>query len=198
MLSYDSTKNTVSVQLLIKRKRRKASDGTTTSTKVESIQNVPVAFPRCAGGWITFPLAADDVGQIVFAERSLGDWMGSPAGTEVEQSEETLHPLNGAWFYPGGYPSKSPIDPTNADHPVFHTETELHLGEQGLSADQFVAIAKLVKDEISALRSTVNTNVTLYNAHVHPESGVNTGPPAVPMSSPAAVGEVKATKVKAK
>lgn len=197
VVSYNSSKNTVTVQPLLKRKRRDAA-GAKIVTSMKTIQNVPVAFPRCAGGWITFPLAADDIGQLVFAERTLNDWMKSNPGDEVEPSEDTMHPLNGAWFYPGGYPSKSPIDPTNADHPVFHTESELHLGEQGLSNDQFVAIAKLVKDEISALRNTVNSNVTVFNTHTHPSGMGPTGTPASAESSPAAVGDVKATKVKAK
>ncbi len=193
VVSYDSSKQTVTVQPLFKTKR-KNSAGVKTVTKAQSIQNVPVAFPRCAGGWITFPLAADDVGMVVFAERSLNDWMKSTAGQEVEPSEDTMHPLNGAWFLPGGYPSKTPLDAPSTQHVVVHTESELHLGEKGLSADQFAAIGKLCNDAFSSIQ-------TWAASHTHP--GVFSGPSS---SGPPATGpftisgnpNVKATKVKVK
>jgi hypothetical protein len=45
---------------------------------------------------------------------------------------------------------------------------------------------------------TVNSNVTILNTHTHPSGMCPTGTPAGAMSSPAAVGEMKATKVRAK
>lgn len=197
VLSYNSAKNTVNLQPLLKRKRR-GKDGETAATKIEALQNVPVAFMRSQAAWVTLPLAAGDVGHVVFAERSIKDWMGKEAGLEVEPTDETLHPLAGAWFVPGGYPSASPISSPSTSHPVFHTESELHLGEKGLSNDQWVAIASLVDDRLSKLK-------TAFDGHVHAAGtlsapvggGSVTGATGGASSSPA-LATVAATKVKAK
>lgn len=186
--SYNASKNTVNLVPLLKRKRRSTKDGSTTSSQIASLQNVPVAFLRSSKAWVTIPVSKGDVGMVVFAERSLKDWMGKNKGEVVEPVDETKHPLDGAWFYPGGYPSASPINPTNADHPVFHTETELHLGESGLTANDFVAIGKLVDDRLSTIQSTFDT-------HQHPSGMGPTGPPTNLFVS---FASVKATKVKAK
>ena len=77
---------------------------------------------------------------------------------------------------------------------------EVHIGadDEDLSDDQLVALAKLVKDEISALRDTVNNFVTTFNTHLHPSGMGPTGTPASPATSPASVGDVKCTLVKVK
>lgn len=188
VLKYDSAKNTVNLQPLLKRRRRK-KDNTVVASEIPTLQNVPVAFQRVNGAWITLPVTAGDVGMVTFAQRSLGQWMKKAKGSVVEPTDETMHPLAGAWFYPGGYPGESPIDSPSTDHPVFHTETELHLGEKGLSADQYAAVGKLVDDRLDSFR-------TSYNSHQHPETGGTTGPPAVLIAVPFAT--VKATKVKIK
>jgi len=48
----------------------------------------------------------------------------------------------------------------------------VHLGED--SPAYSVALAEKVRDEITALRNTVNALTTAYNAHVHPVSGTVT------------------------
>lgn len=200
VLSYDKSKNTVKLQPLLKRRRRSTTSGEMTSKEIPTLQNVPVAFQHCNGGWITLPLAAGDVGMVVFSQRALSEWMGKSAGEVVDPSDETLHPFNGAWFYPGGTPSKSPID-ADGNNVVIHTGSKLDLGEKGLNdADNLVALAKLVKQELSSLRDSVNNFITIdYATHLHPSGMGPTGTPAVPATNtPGPVGEVKATKVRAK
>jgi hypothetical protein len=198
VLKYDKAKNTVNLQPLLKRRRRK-KDGTTVVSEIPSLQNVPVAFQRVNGSWITLPIEADDVGMVVFSQRSLGEWMGKAKGEVVEPTDEELHPLGGAWFYPGGYPSASPIE-SPGDQPTWHTDDKLDLGEKNLTDDDLVAIAKLVKQEISSVRDTLNNFITIdYATHLHPSGMGPTGTPAVPASNtPGPVGDVKATKVRAK
>lgn len=188
--SYDSEKNTVNLIPLLKRKRRSTKTGATSSSEIKALQNVPVAFMRTSKGWFTLPIAKGDVGMVVFSERSIKDWMSKAKGEIVEPVDETKHPLDGAWFYPGCYPSKSPIDPTNSSHVVIATSggAELHLGESGLTANDFVAIGKLVDDRLSTVQST-------FDAHTHPSGMGPTGPPTSLLVS---FASVKATKVKAK
>ncbi len=155
VLAYDAATQTVKLQPLIKRKRRDAA-GVVTATEIPPLQEVPVAFPRCAGGWITFPITEGDVGQVVFCQRSIKDWMGKAAGEVVVPTDEDMLSLNGAWFYPGAYPSKTPIaGGADEDNVVIHAEEKLDLGEKGLTADDAVAIAKKVQDNLDTLTDFV-------------------------------------------
>lgn len=188
VVTYDAAKQTVDLAPLIKRKR-KGLDGTSEVTELPSLQKVPVAFPRTAGGWITFPIQAGDVGFAIFSERSIADWMGKSAGSVVEHSDDTLHPFGGAWFHPGGYPAASPISGgADASNVVIHTASMLDLGERNLTPADLVAIGALV----DARLLTVQTS---FDTHVHPSGMGPTGVPAVPIGS---LASTKATKVRAK
>lgn len=188
VISYNASENTVNLQPLIKRKRRNVDTNVVTTTSIPALQNVPVAFPRCAGGWITFPLAADDIGMVVFSERSIKDWTGATAGSEVTHSDDTLHPLSGAWFIPGGYPSSAPISAPDTANVVIHAAQKLDLGEKGLSASDLVAIGALVDARLSTIQ-------TSFDTHTHP-SGM--GPTGVPAAVIGSLASTKATKVRAK
>lgn len=72
--------------------------------------------------------------------------------------------------------------------------------ELGPSPTDFVALSIPTKAEINALRTTVNSLITAYNTHVHSGvlvGGASTAATLSTASAPAAVGDVKATKVKA-
>lgn len=78
--------------------------------------------------------------------------------------------------------------------------------ELGKAPTDAIALASLVKQEITALRNTVNALVTAYNAHTHVLSGTAGPYPLAGVgvattsaaTAPAAVGEVKSNYVKAK
>jgi phage baseplate assembly protein V len=93
---------------------------------------------------------------------------------------------------------------TESGERVYLNEADdvVHLGAK--SAADWVALAADTKAEISALRDTVDSLITAYNAHIHVTTAtVSAGPPGVlqppasAASPPAAVGDVAATKVKA-
>ncbi|MCC6811352.1 MAG: hypothetical protein IT381_28240 [Deltaproteobacteria bacterium] len=199
--SYDSEKNTVNLIPLLKRKRRSTKTGATSSSEIKALQNVPVAFMRTSKGWFTLPIAKGDVGMVVFSERSLKDWMSKTKGEVVEPVDEAKHPLDGAWFYPGCYPSKSPIDPTNSSHVVIATSgssVELHLGEAGLGVNNFVALSKLVLDEMNKIRDALHSHshqVVLGTCTAGGATGTATtiANPSIP-----ALTEPKAERTKAK
>jgi hypothetical protein len=83
------------------------------------------------------------------------------------------------------------------------TDTVVKLNKDGLelgvSPSDFVALASLVKAEISAVRSSLAAFITLYNTHMHATAAP--GPPIVTTNlatPPAPVGEVKSAFTKSK
>jgi hypothetical protein len=70
IVSYDSGTGRASVQPSLK---FKVADGRSLDSPV--IVNVPVYFPSGAGASITYPIAAGDPCWLVFAERSIDDWL---------------------------------------------------------------------------------------------------------------------------
>lgn len=151
---YTASDNTVEVALLLK-EQRPQSDGTIETEDFPPIADVPVAFQKCAGGWLTWPLAVGDTGMVIFADRSLSNWSRTATGQVVDAKDLGMHNLSGAVFVPGLSPPKNPIASPSEQHVVLHTESELHLGEKGLSADNWVAVAKLCITEMKALRDAV-------------------------------------------
>lgn len=75
-------------------------------------------------------------------------------------------------------------------------DRKFSVGGKDLGDDLLGAIAALVKQELEALRSTINTNKTIYGALTMPSGMGPVGPPPVPMQEAAAIGEVKAGHVR--
>lgn len=186
--SYDASKGQVDVQPLIQQRRR-GEDGTITAKDYPLVRGCMVMFPRCASGYITFPLAVNDLGLIIFCEKDVGDWAYKQAGQSVDPGDGDTHSLMGGVFYPGLYPTTSPITPTPSEqHVVVQASNQLHLGEGNLTAADLVAIGALVDARLSTIQST-------FDLHMHP-SGM--GPTGVPTSLIVSLASVKATKVMAK
>lgn len=154
--SYYADKGTADIDLTIKQRRR-SPDGSVTPAPFPTLFNVPIAFPRCAGGAITFPLAADDLVLVHFASRNLGDWAHSQAGDVLDPGDGPTHYLDGAIAYVGGYPVTGPLTPApSTSNVVIRAENELHLGGQDPS--EFVALATKVLNELTALGAAVATH----------------------------------------
>lgn len=199
VIKYDAAKQVVDVQPAVKRPIVD-SEGNETVESLPQITNVPVAFPRAGDNWLTFPIAAGDFVLLVFAERSIDSWRVK--GEESDPQHLRMHSLADAVAIPGVYPSDKKLT-TSSSAVVLNAAQELHLG--GVDPDQFVALAQSTKNEISALRDTVNNFITTFNSHIHTTTatvgpsavpGV-IAPPVSPASPPAPVGDIAATKVKA-
>jgi hypothetical protein len=199
--SYDAIKNTVEVLIAIKRKLRKIDDSVTLED-FAVLKQVPVAFQRCGKGYLTFPIAKNDRVAIFFADKNLGAWIESKQVASVDAEDVTPHPLSGAFCVPGLYPISEAITPAaSTSHVVLATDgssTHVLLGDNDDAGMQFVALAQKVYDEINALRTTVNTNATVFTSHIHPSGMGPTGTPASPATNPSAVQQVAAERVKAK
>lgn len=165
------------------------------------IPKCPVEFPRAGDWFISFPIVEGVTGRLVFCDFSIDQYLKK--GELVEPESIAQHDLNGAVFIPGLNSEKTKLPDVHADNIVIGKTggTQIHvkdgtisLGEESPS-DQ-VALASLVKSEISALRETVNSFITgPYALHKHGSAVGVTTPPDTPGTPPAAVGDVKSEVV---
>jgi len=146
--------------------------------------DIPVVFPRTQAGYVTFPLAAGDTGQLHVSDRSLAQWraLGVPSDPLLSET----HSLADAVFYPGLSPAARPIVPPTD---IAATVVEGPLVKLGVGATDFVALASLV---IAALQQIH----TAFNAHTHATPSGTSGPP-VPVlpANPPPVGASKTQAV---
>lgn len=209
--AFNAAKQTVDVQPLVQALVPN-EDGTTTPVSLPVLSSLPVSFPAGGGMRMTVPLVAGDTGWILFSEASLDNWQGK--GGITDPGDQRRFHLADAIFVPGLHADTKPLTGVNATdatfgksdgHQVVVSPTAIELGGNvGDRPTDFVALASLAKAEISALQSTVNTLVSLYNTHLHPFVGVPPGSPGftTPTTSsatpPSPVGEVKSAVVKSK
>ncbi len=186
--AYYPSKGTVDVTLTVKQPRRQP-DGTTKAVELPTLFNVPLAFPRCALAWDTWPVAEDDAVLVHFAERELGDWVQGQYGQVIDPGEGPMHSLNGPVAYLGGHPATHPITPTpSIRNRVLHAENELHLGGQDPS--DFVALASLVLDELQKIKTKFDSHTHLVVVGSTPFSGPSAAPTS-PMLTPQSVASEK-------
>jgi len=96
---YDHTQQRATVQP-IPRGRYLDEDEEPVVYRFEPIPNVPVAFHSATGYAITYPLTVGDQGLLVFAERSIDEWLNNGEGDTTPQ-DTRRHDLSDAVFYPG-------------------------------------------------------------------------------------------------
>jgi len=159
------------------------------------ITQVPVIFPRSGGFAITWPLLPGDEVWILFGERSIDRFVA--LGGYQQPDNPRRFDWTDAVAIPGISPKTSPIETASGSAMVLGTrqgtsqiEITPALIRLGAQANDFVALAQLVLNELGNI-------VNAFNTHVH--TGVTTGAgtsgmPAQPMGSPSSVA---ATKVKA-
>lgn len=148
VLSYDSTKQSVSVQPLIRRGYVDAAG----ERQVESlpvINGVPVSFPGSGNFSITWPLAEGDTGLLLFAEASIDKWKSY--GGEVDPMDDRRFHLSDAVFVPGLRPFNSAIPSTgvHATAMVIQSNGAIHAGGSSALA---------LKADIDALRAWAATH----------------------------------------
>lgn len=209
--AYDASQQIADIQPLLQRVLVDEDGTELPEETLPIIHDVPVAFPRGGGCFLSWPLVEGDLVQLFFVERSMDQYMGGD-GEITKPLDYRMHNLSDAVAYPGCYPRNLSLADAHAENAVWGIDggTQIHVknGEIDLGSENaadFVALAQKVFDEIDALRSTVNTFVTTYNTHIHTTTAT-IGPSAVPgviappaaqASAPAAVSSVAADKVKA-
>jgi hypothetical protein len=137
--SYDAATQTVSVKPQLKT-AYPDGEGDYTHKDLPVIPNVPVAFPRAGGFFVSFPIQKGDFVLLVFSERSIQAWRDK--GTAVEPGDLGLHPLDGAVAIPGVFPEADALDDAHASNmrlgkdgtagaQIEITESEVRLGQGG-------------------------------------------------------------------
>lgn len=186
--SYDAEKQVVSVKPQLKT-AYPDGEGDYTHKEIPVIPNVPVAFPRAGGFFLSFPIQKGDYVLLVFSERSIQAWRDK--GTAVDPGDLALHPLDGAVAIPGVYPAASALADADATNLILGkdgtpgaqvklTSTQVHLG----GGAQFVALANKVNAEFAKVATTIGSLTS-------PSGAVTAGTPYVRADVDAA--NVKAT-----
>ncbi len=123
-----------------------------------AIPNVPVAFPRGGGGYLSFPLAPGDFVFLICSEVSLDQWR-SKAGAETAPGDPRLHSLTGAVAFPCLYPTSRALADAHA--------TQVRLGMDGGKSvavgQTTVSLGSPTATDFVALASKVDLLFTLLD-----------------------------------
>lgn len=210
---YDKDKQTVDVQPLVKVIAPKEG-GDTEAETLPVLSSIPVEWPGAGGVRLVLPLKQGDTGRIVFHEASIDAWQQQ--GGVIDPGDARRFHLSDATFVPGLKDATKPWTVESGDdasfgkdgaHQVVITADLIEIGGNGNDRPtDFVALAPATKSEVSKVRDALNAFVNTFNEHTHnvetagtavKQSGT-TVPPGTQATNPDAVGDVAATKVKAK
>lgn len=201
--SYDAAKQTIDAKPLVKRVVESEDGELAESLPV--VPNVPVAFPRSGGFFVSFPIKKGDTVLLVFCERSIDEWRSR--GAESEPQDLRMHDLSDAVAIPGVYADGDALADAHEDNMVLGEDGgtqihikpssgEIHLGSE--NAAEFVALADKTDTEIGDIITAVNNFLTTtFNTHNHSTAMGPSGPPTPTASTISSAQSVAASKVKA-
>lgn len=195
----------VDVRLGLKRALRDANGGLV-EHEAPVLPYVPVGFPQGGGFFMSLPLKVGDPVTVVFAERSIDQWIElatKAAPQAISPGDEGMHTLDGAIAIPCGPAPRREllksvhdtnlvigVDSANGEGQIhIRPDGTIHLGKDG--AADFVALAALVLSELNDIR-------TKFDTHTHnylPGPGSAT-PTLVPNAVMGAASSVASTKTK--
>lgn len=198
---YTAAEGKVAVKPLIQRLSL-TEDGEEILEELPIIPDVPVVFPRTQTAFLSLPIKKGDLCAIIFAERSLDNWLASPDGEDTDPDEFRQHDLTDAVCVPGLYPfSKAIVDIDEANLVVGFDEggLQVHITPDGTmevkvngDADEVVALG-------NALQTFWDTVVTPWMvAHTHPTGVGPSGPPVQAGTFPAFDTAILSTILKVK
>lgn len=173
--SYDPSTQTADVKPMV-RDVLVDADGNRLVESLPVVPNVPVAWPRGGGFFLTMPVQKGDFVLLVACDRCIDQWRAK--GAEADPGDLRHHDLSDAVAIPGLYPDTQAISEASGTELVLGKDSglQLRIGDlitlatSGGQTD-FVALAQKVFDEIDSLRSTVDTLITVYNSHTHTFTG---------------------------
>lgn len=145
----------VSVRPTVRLVRR--VDGALVSYRPPVLAQAPIEWPSAGGYGVTFPLPVGSTGSIVFADRSIDEWL-STGQPDSEPRDVRRHAYTDGVFRPGlraldDVPAR--LSPPAAALVVgCPTAGEVRLGSA--SASSLIALAPLVEGQLSALLSAIS------------------------------------------
>lgn len=156
IVSYDRATQRAVVQPAIQGKYRDPVTEEVVNVELPQIARVPVAFPSAAGFSITWDLSAGDPVTLIFAERSLDEWLTTGNGSN-EAADPRRFDLSDAIAIPGGRSFADAIPPAGVESGTMVIRAPLiKLGSA--SASKWIALADDVKTRLNAIESAFNTH----------------------------------------
>ncbi len=186
IVEYDAKKQTCVVQPQINRQIETINGGEL-SEALPTIPDVPVAFPRSASMFLSFPLQPGDAVMLVFQMRSIDTYMAGRGEDPVDPVDFRIHDITDAVAYPGLYPVARALKDVDQTNLVIGNDAgglQLHITPDGTleikvdgEADEFVALG-------NALQQFYDTQVKVFlETHVHPTGVGPSGPATTPPPS---------------
>lgn len=220
--SYDEQKQIVDCTAQIGLPYVDPEDGSIKYSPAPRVGRCPVGFMGAGGFRITLPIEpGKTTGVLLFAESPIVEWLLE--GRSVDPKYDRRFDLSDAMFIPMLKPNSAAFsDVPRSDAmtvgrengpQVVVTKDEVQLaGTPSSPPTDFVALASLVKDEMSKIRNAVNsgfssvrTAFALISSHTHQVAAQTliaaVSPALSSLQGPqdaGAVGDVKAEKTKAK
>ncbi len=157
---YDGAKRVVDVQPALMRPIFRDDNGDLEHERLPVIPNVPVMFLGAGDTLVTFPVAKGDEGVILITSSAMG--MFREKGQVTEPGDLRRNALGSALFFPT-HLSKTKVTGTQGStNALVLSALEIRVGSK--DADQKVAKAPSVQDEIDRLWAAVKTGKDSTNA----------------------------------
>lgn len=166
VISYDSKKQTVQVQISIDR----SVNGK--QIKYPILEEIGVVFPRSAKGGITFPLAKGDGVLLVFSERSLEAWKSGNGKVPLDGRK---FDINDAVAIPGLFNKAGAMSPPPANGTDVRGDKIL-IGNTG-KADEPLVLGNILQGNLEDLIDGITDLIALITsgqAIADPNSGLST------------------------
>ena len=165
IVEYDHAKRKAKVKPLIKFQKR---DGTFLEYPI--ITGVPVVFPCSGTASIIFPINRGDKCLLVFAERSIDEWLFD--GRDMEPTIPRLHSISDCVAIPG-------LQPFTQSNPAKEGNLEIQNGSQKVVIRQ--------NGDIEVGGSNIKELITreffaVFNSHKHNWSGTGSGITTAPLT----------------
>jgi hypothetical protein len=114
------------------------------------LTEIPVAWPRTAAGYITFPLAPGDEGELHVSDRSLAAWLQT--GTPSDPQLAGTHALKDSVFHPGLHSDPNMMAPTDMTATVLDGAALIKIGAAAVA---FLAKAQPLITALDAFANAV-------------------------------------------
>ena len=177
--NYDASTQLADIQPVLKR-AIKTNNNDFKQEDLPLLVDIPILFPRAGGFFISLPIQPGDYVQVIFNETSIDEFITESASTVDFERRFTLQ---GAVAIPGIFPQSEALQGAHKTNFVvgkdkgiqIHIDGDkIRLGSE--KADESLAIASAVKNELEKIRSAFQT-------HVHASHGAPTTTQIAPMGN---------------